>query len=766
MSQTLTSRNALCPCGSGRKFKVCCLRARTGHTAALHPPGRVMAHVLTPLTRGQSTRRPFDPHEWCEVEVALDVPTGATYVAVLMHSREWMRVKKFTIGSPFPLNIPQCRVRGQGRVRSIRPTHETADGEGLVLRIDREEKPDDLGLPPVAQRAWQQVHVRLDEPDGKRVYAVLLHSREWLARQGFRSGGEFPLALPQQKVRGTGRVALIEPSPLKSDGEGRVMTFVRSTRKPGDEPNADPLARPGVRTYFGERMPPVGHGWLEMVLAQDGQQKSDLRFTRSDEWLRAFRQAVGEQPDLPECLPADVAEWRLVRVTVAVQQKQKAHIVFFLPKRVVEERALTAGESVLLRLPKDHLSGEGKLTAIEPAPFVPGGDEPMGRMFISGKRGSQGKGTIDTTEVGDYVTTYTHEERRDRLPVDDTQGKWVARMRVRLHMDKGEAGHSKIMFLRDDEWFRSEQVVVGGVVHLNMPEMGCVGHAKVEAVEPCLVFYRWGNSSVRMVTGTFAHSEGECGDLRLKGEPEPIGVTPSHPFWSADREDWVPVEDLRAGESVKTLQGTTTVESYTLRARPEPTFNMEVEDDHVYRVGEQGILVHNASAGECGKRFEDMASWVDRGNALRSEVLHIHRGYPDNANRDSKTTSVALIQLPDCGWQCVYAVSGGRRKRVNDPDDGPFTGADPIPPLGVRSRADTLGYRLIRGAGPHAEQKILASLPPGAILLAIASCRPACTEETTNRVEGTCSNDIHLRGHLQGVAVMLFEPLGGPPYCT
>jgi hypothetical protein len=35
--------------------------------------------------------------------------------------------------------------------------------------------------------------------------------------------------------------------------------------------------------------------------------------------------------------------------------------------------------------------------------------------------------------------------------------------------------------------------------------------------------------------------------------------------------------------------------SWTLRAEPEPVYNIEVDGDHCYRVGRQGLLVHNAS---------------------------------------------------------------------------------------------------------------------------------------------------------------------------
>ena len=38
------------------------------------------------------------------------------------------------------------------------------------------------------------------------------------------------------------------------------------------------------------------------------------------------------------------------------------------------------------------------------------------------------------------------------------------------------------------------------------------------------------------------------------------------------------------------------VESRVRRPGCEPVYNIEVDGDHVYRVGESGVLVHNASA--------------------------------------------------------------------------------------------------------------------------------------------------------------------------
>jgi hypothetical protein len=98
------------------------------------------------------------------------------------------------------------------------------------------------------------------------------------------------------------------------------------------------------------------------------------------------------------------------------------------------------------------------------------------------------------------------------------------------------------------------------------------------------------------VLATFEYERGEVWNLRLEGAAEAVGVTPNHPFRSADRQDWVPAGELRIGERLQASDGTTPrVVSWTLRAEPEPVYNIEVDGDHVYRVGQQGLLVHNQS---------------------------------------------------------------------------------------------------------------------------------------------------------------------------
>jgi len=171
--------------------------------------------------------------------------------------------------------------------------------------------------------------------------------------------------------------------------------------------------------------------------------------------------------------------------------------------------------------------------------------------------------------------------------------RWRGRRReVVLKLEYPDGGWCDIRLLRTLKWIGQEGVRVGVTVFLDLSETGTRGWAEVMDILPC------GPVEVgpgEMVTGTFKHSHGTIGELVLESETKPIGVTPGHLFWSEDRRAWVPVASLRRGETLRTSAGTTQVVSYTLTDKVEPVYNLEVEHDHCYRVGESGVLVHNQS---------------------------------------------------------------------------------------------------------------------------------------------------------------------------
>ncbi len=106
----------------------------------------------------------------------------------------------------------------------------------------------------------------------------------------------------------------------------------------------------------------------------------------------------------------------------------------------------------------------------------------------------------------------------------------------------------------------------------------------------------------RPATGWVEHSSGVVCDLRVQGESKPIRATPTHPIWSVDEDAWVQVQELRQGGRLLASDGMTpVVEMIALREKGETVYNIEVEGGHCYRVGDQGLLVHNASDPTCNQ---------------------------------------------------------------------------------------------------------------------------------------------------------------------
>ncbi len=140
---------------------------------------------------------------------------------------------------------------------------------------------------------------------------------------------------------------------------------------------------------------------------------------------------------------------------------------------------------------------------------------------------------------------------------------------------------------------------VGLTVELELAELGAVGTAVVTGLEPSL---RIAEGRGQVVTGTFAHPPSQSVlDVWFAGEPAPLGVTANHLFWSVDRQQFLAIGELRHGERVRTYHGETKrVEQKLPRPGPSTVHNLEVFGEHVYHVGHQGLLAHNAY-GKAGR---------------------------------------------------------------------------------------------------------------------------------------------------------------------
>ncbi|MFO0945669.1 MAG: AHH domain-containing protein [Planctomycetota bacterium] len=185
--------------------------------------------------------------------------------------------------------------------------------------------------------------------------------------------------------------------------------------------------------------------------------------------------------------------------------------------------------------------------------------------------------------------------------------------KISFHMRKESGLSLWFDLLRPLEWIAENNIAVGNTVHIELEEMGAVGDAKVTYLGDCPPITP-GVGSV--VTGKFVHQADEKSnvlEIQIEGDKNPVGVTANHPYWSEDRQDFIPVGELRIGEAVKTKQGI----KHVVSLRPHPgykgsLYNLETTE-HVYRVGSLGTLVHNACANELRKSLNAAGRYGDPG---------------------------------------------------------------------------------------------------------------------------------------------------------
>jgi hypothetical protein len=101
--------------------------------------------------------------------------------------------------------------------------------------------------------------------------------------------------------------------------------------------------------------------------------------------------------------------------------------------------------------------------------------------------------------------------------------------------------------------------------------------------------------------------------------------------WSVDRQEWVPLAELAQGEglccdteslglrfpSSLSPKACGLVLSVALSRVSQPVYNIEVHGEHVYQVGELGLVVHNVKGGLVPTGAKRLGKWgEDRLEAL------------------------------------------------------------------------------------------------------------------------------------------------------
>lgn len=210
--------------------------------------------------------------------------------------------------------------------------------------------------------------------------------------------------------------------------------------------------------------------------------------------------------------------------------------------------------------------------------------------------------------------------------------------KLTLRLPKENGKFLTVELLRPLDWIEDEEAAVGETIFLDLKEMGAIGDADVVSIEPCPPIQP-GKGNV--ITGRFIHevAQGEVIELRFANQLEPTRVTKNHPYWSVDRNDFVTAGELREGETVDGLAGKTIVASITPSNYSGPVYNLEINGEHVYRVGSLGLLAHNTCAGKHHFTPRSWGNLIPYGHSVlkpltKAEHTAIHAAFSDFLQRE------------------------------------------------------------------------------------------------------------------------------------
>ncbi len=189
---------------------------------------------------------------------------------------------------------------------------------------------------------------------------------------------------------------------------------------------------------------------------------------------------------------------------------------------------------------------------------------------------------------------------------------------LELRMPEGDGGELQATVARPLDWIDAVLGENGGRVPIENEELGITGFADVVDTRACPAPKQ---DDGRLVTAVYRHSRANVIDVHVAGEPEPIGTTANHPFWSEDRQSFVEAGSLQPGETVRLASDRLSqIENVGTKQRTETVYNLEVDGEHVFYVGLTGILVHNAGA-YCAHVRNSAVHVVGQGSTVRKVGL-------------------------------------------------------------------------------------------------------------------------------------------------
>jgi hypothetical protein len=270
---------------------------------------------------------------------------------------------------------------------------------------------------------------------------------------------------------------------------------------------------------------------------------------------------------------------------------------------------------------------------------------------------------IEEIRCGDRIPS----ELPDGLfPEDEPEPDQATWRLIELELTKANGDKVEVKLLRPLAWLEQAGAITEGVFDVKVKELDIEGKAAVLQILPCPPIQ---GGEGQVVTGTFRHTSDSLVELQIEGEPDPIICTSGHLIWSEDRGEFVRAAELRMGEGLRLALRKSRLQSRNRICSERVVRNIEVAQTHVYMVGAQGILVHNAGAS-----CDDDPGSSDR---EAKDRLVLGRGTPDKLADVAEAVggrvinNPAVTRNPRALWKHIYGEMRKADEIVQVVDDIP-----------------------------------------------------------------------------------------------
>ena len=223
---TKVARNTMCPCGSGKKYKKCCLlseqsdinRGMQDRLSSAYTVQRFRSPLSRAVPAPISRRR---LPTWNRVICTILLRDGRLIEATAIFSEELLNATRIETGGVVRLSFPEIKFRGEAIIQSIHPANDQPDRDGQLVVAMKKKDFEDFGVMIFgvgrhADRVMDRraklsrlIEMEMLHPDGSRSDITLNRFLDWIKTNNVRVGADIFLDLPHVGVRGFARVLAI-----------------------------------------------------------------------------------------------------------------------------------------------------------------------------------------------------------------------------------------------------------------------------------------------------------------------------------------------------------------------------------------------------------------------------------------------------------------------------------------------------------------------------------------------------------------------------